>query len=76
MASFFVSLLGVMDENPLVRQNAVAFWTREARLEGVRIALRRFESIPPSPPDIVEDSAKRIANASRIGLGRSEVPIR
>jgi len=33
-----------------VRQNAPAFWTREARPEGARIGLGRFESIPPSPP--------------------------
>jgi len=40
----------VRDENP-VRQNAVAFWTHAVRPGGVRIALRRFESIPPSPPN-------------------------
>ncbi len=39
----------VRDENP-VRQNAAAFWTHAVRPGGVRIALRRFESIPPSPP--------------------------
>ncbi len=39
----------VRDENP-VRQNAAAFWTHAVRPAGVRIALRRFESIPPSPP--------------------------
>jgi hypothetical protein len=30
-------------------QNALAFWTHEVRPEGVRIAERRFESIPPFP---------------------------
>ena len=39
----------VWDENP-VRQNALAFWTHAVRPAGVRIAQRRFESIPPSPP--------------------------
>ncbi len=28
-----------------VRQNALAFWTHEVRPEGVRIALRRSESL-------------------------------
>ncbi len=30
----------------LVRQNAAAFWTREARPAGAKIGLSRFESIP------------------------------
>ena len=39
----------MQDENP-VRQNVPAFWTHEVRPAGVRIAQRRSESIPPSPP--------------------------
>ena len=36
---------GVMDENPLVRQNAIAFWTHEARPGGVS---SRSERINPT----------------------------
>ena len=40
---------GLGDAIP-VRKNALAFRTQAVHPAGVRFALRRFESIPPSPP--------------------------
>jgi hypothetical protein len=66
-----------MDEKPLVRQNASAFWTHAVCPEGARITARRIESIPRSPPaneHVSETICKLRANKHRFALLVGRIP--